>query len=391
MGHFHGLCTGGIDLMKRYVARLCGGFGLFALAAMPVGAVTLSNVVRADGQLQFTLTGSSNAIYIIEGSTSLLQWSGVLTNREVAVTRTVTVNMTQPRSYYRARVARTFSAAIISAGTIDLQGNNIIVDSFDSGNTNYSTSGLYDPIKRSDGGDIATHSGLTNSVNVGNARIYGKLLTGPGGSASIGAQGGVGSILFLDNPANAGGIEPGWFRDDFEISFPNVSRPPSSLPYYPMGPGFIGGASYAYLLQSYNYLYPNLSMSSGTMMVAGHALLWVVNISISGTAKIVIAPSASLRLYVGGTASFSGDGIINQTGTALGFQYYGFAGNTSVRLVNNGSFAGTICAPNADLVFYAGGSSAFDISGAIIGRSVTFSGPFKVHYDEALARSGPAF
>ncbi len=64
-----------------------------------------------------------------------------------------------------------YMKAMVARGQINLNGNNISTDSFDSQNPLYSTGGQYDPTKRRDNGDIATNSGLVNSLSVGNADI----------------------------------------------------------------------------------------------------------------------------------------------------------------------------------------------------------------------------
>src|SRR5688572_12140518 len=188
------VCTCKSDVMKRYATLFAGWLGILAFAMTALGAVTLGDPARMGTQLQFTVTGESNVSYIIEGSTNLQQWRPVLSSRESGVMRTVSVNAAEPRSYYRARVARLFAGALAASDFINLNGRNVIVDSFDSASTNYSTSGRYDPAKHRDGGDVAAFFGLTNSVSIGNASIYGKFWTGPGGSTAIGPQGCIGSI-----------------------------------------------------------------------------------------------------------------------------------------------------------------------------------------------------
>jgi hypothetical protein len=274
----------------------------------------------------------------------------------------------------------------------------VVADSFDSASTNYSTAGRYDPLKRRDGGDVAAFLGLTNSLNIGNANIYGKLWTGPGGSAVIGPQGGIGSIAFLDDPINSGMIQPGWLRDDMDPYFPEAALPSLGATFTP-GPGNVGGTNYAYLLRNENYRILNFSMNSGTMMVTGRATFWIQrDLNIGGTAKIVITPTGSLMLYSGTafetntTASIiAGGGIVNQTYRALGFQYCGLPSNRVVSLTGNGNFVGTIYAPNADLVLNDGGTGSENFSGAIVSKSITMNGTFRFHYDEDLARSGPLF
>src|SRR5712692_5826082 len=87
-----------------------------------------------------------------------------------------------------------FTKAMVAKGQIDMMGNNVTTDSFDSSDPNYSNNGLYTSTKRKANGDIATDSQLTNSLNVGNANIYGHVSTGPNGSADIGANGIVGDM-----------------------------------------------------------------------------------------------------------------------------------------------------------------------------------------------------
>src|SRR6185295_14957508 len=79
--------------------------------------------------------------------------------------------------------------AIAADGQIDQVGNNIQTDSLLSCDPANSTNGGYDSAKARDNGDIATNSGLVNSVNVGNADVKGHVSTGPGGSVNIGPQG----------------------------------------------------------------------------------------------------------------------------------------------------------------------------------------------------------
>ena len=116
-----------------------------------------------------------------------------------------------------------FSKAMIAKETIDLRGNNINADSYISTDPNYSTDGRYDPAKRRDHGDIATNSGLDNSFNVGNANIAGKIQTGPGGKPSLGPNGTVGDLAWVDSGTL--GIQPEYFADDMNVTFPEVKPP----------------------------------------------------------------------------------------------------------------------------------------------------------------------
>lgn len=116
-----------------------------------------------------------------------------------------------------------FVKAMVAKGRIDFNGNNVMTDSFDSADPNFSIFGRYHPSKRKDNGDVATNSGEQGMFNAGNANILGYVATGPGGSIEIGPNGVVGSLVWY----NAGnrGIEPGHFSDDMNMSFPSVELP----------------------------------------------------------------------------------------------------------------------------------------------------------------------
>lgn len=286
-----------------------------------------------------------------------------------------------------------FMRAMLAKNTIDLNGNNIATDSFDSTDPNYSTNGMYDPAKTKDNGDVATNSGLVNSLNIGNADIYGHVATGPGGSISVGPNGAAGSAAWI----NAGnhGIQPGWSRNDMNMNFPDVQVPFSGLSFAPSG-GNLTGTNYTYLLGTGNYSTDSISMNSQKkMLVTGNAVLWVYNsISLSGQAQIILAPGATLKLYVGNTtgsgasASLGGNGIVNP-GNAMNFQYFGLPSNTSLSYSGNAAFTGTVYAPNAAFTLGGGGNNIYDFVGASVTSSVNMNGHFHFHYDENLGRIGP--
>src|SRR5258705_441674 len=117
---------------------------------------------------------------------------------------------TQPRVARGIRVLTTtsalFSKGLVAKGMIDLAGNNVESDSYDSRYTNSSNNGRYDASRRRANGSVATNAGLTNSLNVANASIYGKVSTGPGGSISIGPQGSVGDTAWVDSHSHHGQV-----------------------------------------------------------------------------------------------------------------------------------------------------------------------------------------
>jgi hypothetical protein len=273
----------------------------------------------------------------------------------------------------------------------DLNGNNILTDSFDSSDPNYSTSGLYDEDKRKANGDVASNSGITNSLNVGNATIYGHVSTGPGGSVAIGPNGSVGDEAWHD--AGKKGIQPGYYTDDMNVEFPDVQMPFSGGAFTPTG-GYVTNADgtvtyYDYLLDDGNY---QLASLNGKTFVRGNAVLLVTgSINLSGQDSITIMTAKTLKLYMaGGSASLGGNGVINQAGNATNFSYYGLPGNTNISISGNGTITGTVYAPNAHLALNGGGHEDTDFVGATVTRSAKLNGHFSFHYDEALAKYGPS-
>ena len=159
------------------------------------------------------------------------------------------VGATPASSAYLSRKVRVtavrdfvFVKGMVAKGQIDMNGNNIATDSFDSSNPSYSTSGQYDPAKRKDKGDVATNSGLVNSLNVGNADILGHVSTGPGGTVAVGANGLIGDARFMtdatyrgQHDADRNGIQDGWSSDDMNVNFADVKIPFTGGYYTPSG------------------------------------------------------------------------------------------------------------------------------------------------------------
>lgn len=285
--------------------------------------------------------------------------------------------------------AALFAKGMVAKGSIDLSGNNIKSDSFNSSDPNYSTDGQYDPTKALANGDIATNSGVIDSLDVGNAEIYGKVSTGPGGTVSLGANGAVGSKEWHD--ANNTGVEPGYKTDDMNVYFPDVKAPWDGSAFEPLG-GNVDGVNYTYVLTSGNWELSSLSLSGQQkVLVTGDATLYVRgDVSMSGQSTIQIQPGASLAMYVGGpSTSMHGNGIANREGNALAFQYYGLPTNTSIAIGGNASITGVIYAPQAAMTLGGGGSDTHDIVGSTVTDSVKMNGKFNFHYDESLLTNGP--
>src|SRR5262249_665128 len=157
---------------------------------------------------------------------------------------------------------------------------------------------------------------------VGNANIWGRASTGPGGAVSVGPNGAVGSKAW--NTGGNHGVQPGWVKDDMNVAFPDIKAPFASGFTPPSGT--VDGTTYTYLLGTGDYALSHLTMQGGQQMyVNGNARLYVTSgIQIGGNAQIIIATNASLFIYMGGTsASIGGNGLANLSGNATKFAYLG--------------------------------------------------------------------
>lgn len=292
-----------------------------------------------------------------------------------------------------------FVVAMAALGKIDLNGNNITTDSFDSGDTNYSGSGGSYPSgtlsKTKANGDICTDGALVDSLDIGNADIKGHVKTGPGtNTIEIGPNGSVGDRAWVEG--NTSGIEPGYSATDFNVIFPDVTLPSNFSPHtlLPLsGSGTnINGSSYNYaVFTSGDYSISSLSKSIyfGPGVYARIICYGTVNLTGSSD-QIHVASGAQVRWFQQG-ASFSagGNGLVNDNGTADSFYYFGLTANTSVSFGGNSAFIGGIYAPEAAFTMGGGGNNTLDFIGASVTKTVKMNGKFNFHYDENLRRIGP--
>jgi hypothetical protein len=141
----------------------------------------------------------------------------------------------------RTRRSVLFTKAMVAKHQVDMSGNGILVDSFDSSNWNYSNYGKYGVASRRSNGDVASNDTITSSVSGGNANIYGHVATGPNGTITIGSQGAVGSAAW--QATHTGAIEPNndptdpgvvWSAHDSNFTFSDTKLAYSSG--LPLGP-----------------------------------------------------------------------------------------------------------------------------------------------------------
>jgi hypothetical protein len=283
-----------------------------------------------------------------------------------------------------------FNAAVVTRSNINLNGNPIRVDSFDSSDALHSLLGQYIQALAEANGDVATDSSVVGDISLGNANIYGHLYTGPGTAASsvqIGANGAVGNVAWN---ATSTGIQPGYWSGDFNFNIPDVPAPPTgtnALPAPVNGNVVLNGTNYTISPTD-----PNISVP---ILVTGPVTLWVQGSYSPPGINVALTNNANLALFVGRTTgsgdsfSISSSATINQPGLARTLQLYGMASLTTITLSGNVGFVGTIYAPEANATFSGGGNNT-DVSGAIVVNSLTMNGHFSIHYDQNLAVNGPS-
>src|ERR1051326_6403124 len=123
--------------------------------------------------------------------------------------------------------SKRYPMTILSRGKMNFNGNNVYTDSFDSGNSTKSTGGLYDVTKRQSNGDIYNLDGTVDTTSVGNADIYGKILTTPTGTVTMGPGGSVGPTFVDAQRATtvATGKANGWILYNASFPIPSVTLP----------------------------------------------------------------------------------------------------------------------------------------------------------------------
>jgi hypothetical protein len=297
------------------------------------------------------------------------------------ISRTVRVTATRAPKY---------PVALGVKNGVVLNGNTIVIDSFDSRSTNYSdAAGHYvgNTIlsKRKDGGDVFSNNG---DFNDGNAKIYGRVSLGTSGVLKVGPNGAIGSLPFVDNSANWGKVQDGWFDRGAQVDFPPVEIP--SGPFFGLANTGIttNGTTYGYWIVGSTdpkqpRKFPVAKLDNGAYVTGYAALVVNDSLSVSGSKKITLAPGAKLDIYCkASSASISGDGIDNP-GTAANFRYFGLPGNNSLTMSGGAHIIAVIYAPDTDVTL-GGGGNEINFQGAAMAKTFRINGGMNLHYDEAL-------
>lgn len=258
-----------------------------------------------------------------------------------------------------------FGAALVASGDVNMNGNNVATDSYNSTNAAYHGAE----------GDVVSLYGL---VNVGNANIKGDLLLGADNTNSLGAI----TNLIKNNGSISGAI-----ANDFNMDFNPAGLPADWNTFgAPTKPG--GASAYDYVPQ-YDGDYTLSSLSTSLLITTNRhvRLLITGNVNLNGSPAITIEKGGSLTIYMAGqTFSMAGKGSLNTDPAAApkDFMLVGIDGNKTISMSGNGTYTGTIYAPASDFILGGGGSDTIDFKGAVVVKSATMNGHMNFHFDEAL-------
>ena len=274
-----------------------------------------------------------------------------------------------------------FDQAILAMGTLDLNNQNIVIDSYDSRDPAKSTDGLYDVAKRQENGNIATDSSI---LDAGGAHVYGDVATNSGTATGVGNVTGEQRTDFYQDPIPVSA--PSW---------PAINPSPSSVNgtlNIPASPTK-GSASSRYLLSGITLSgQKTLTLTGNSDGTPTYIEIYVTgDISVSGGGQITVDPGVNATIYFQNNIDISGNGVVNRNNQPSDLLLYGIqppAGSTPhVSLGGNGQITGAVYAPGHTVTVNGGGSSGH-VFGSVVGKTVTMTGVTNLHYDEALSVGG---
>lgn len=333
----------------------------FSVNSWGVSGNTYGPVVR-------TLSGGTYGVCMIGSNTPTIYATGCVTAPLTSTVLTRTVRVT-------TQVLPLFNVGLGAVANINMNGNGMATDSWNSHNTNLNTGGFYDSSKTSTNGDVASQQGI---VNIGNHTINGNLYLGPTASYSSGTN----QIL-------------GDLDKNYNVNFPDVKLPANLVTATTATVVGSGSKSTNWISANGPYTINNNYPIVVAPGVTAAIHLTTQNFNNSVTLQGGMTNAATLSVYVDPPVSGGSFTIIgNNAGgaasaTPLNFLIYGLPNMTSITMSGTSTFIGAIYAPEAVLTLNGGGSSN-NLMGAAIVRQVTMNGHYDFHYDEALASFGPA-
>lgn len=298
-----------------------------------------------------------------------------------------------------AKPVTTGSAAIFAQTGINMNNQNILIDSYDSRSMTTSTNGTYDPAKATKQAYVVTNDmpqpnsspGVIN-LSPSGSNIWGSIATNdtPVQGNTTHVTGTITQDFYqpLPNPPDPQVVSNTW--TNFALSsFDNKSTPT-------MNTGSITAPTRYRIYDTGNKNSTDLSLSgSNTLDIdatgGGYVDIWVPgNLSLTGQAAINIPAGVHATFYIDGNVSIGGQGIQNASLIPGDLTLYGNHDPTvsqTITVAGNGVFAGVIYAPSAAVQAKGSGNNG-DIYGSIVANTIFFNGTTSLHYDTALGDLG---
>jgi hypothetical protein len=271
-----------------------------------------------------------------------------LTGKDIQ--RTVKVTTTKAGSLMKGIIAR---------DNIVMNGGGVRIDSFDSADPAYNTNGRYDGAKAKDGGFAGA---VTGSINTGNGGIWGYAATGPNGSV-------VGNVGDFAWHASGGGVQPGHYRKDLNVSFPPVKPPFTSGGLNVPGPVPVTVTNFSYLTNlvvAMTYPSPEpaggVTTATSSVTTANKPLTWTGNLT-TNTAATTSTSYPTGGTYIGNVVTrnvVEGKGKNAKTVTYYDFaRITGYTYQTTTYSYNNVT---TNISTTTDMYTYATGTGNYFIN-----------------------------
>lgn len=267
-----------------------------------------------------------------------------------------------------------FSKGVISMTYIDMQGNAIAADSYNSHNTNQSLNGIYNGYSGTNG-DVAAVDGY---VHIGNQDINGDLYLGPNSTFEAGPNGNVSGTVYKD-----------WNMQFEDVTLPVTDEAGNDITgLWTPAPG--SSSSHTFTNSGYYIITDNgsITVTNGVKVIldvrspAGYKPTALNIMGGTTNAGTVIMYQTSGTLTLGGG---SAGGAINNR--PENFLYFGGTNLTQITFGGSSDFVGVIYAPQADLTLNGGGGSGGgpnNFMGSFLVKSLTMNGHYRIHYDTSL-------
>jgi len=303
--------------------------------------------------------------------------------------------------------------------TVNFKGNNVTLDSFDSGdphhsdwqtNMTYQGTNYYglcpgnptaasndpditEPYKRKDNAYVTTDGTVINNQN---ANLYGYANTAPGGTVTVGAQGSIGDVSWVP----LAGAQPGHVLNDMNVTFPSVVLPTNfnsavTVSKQNGSSAFNNGSfTFSYVITNGSGYYKIDNQVKDPIYIRGtNVFLYLPNgLNFNGNANnstMWVETNSNVIIYTGGAIDTSGNtGINNIAQYAPSFAIYGLPGCTSLKLAGQGNIVAYVYAPQASLTM-GGNGGTYAAVGAFTVHDIQLNGSMDFHYDEALQVLAP--